>query len=51
MSVTWALPFKEKLTPEIGKERAVDPEEYRKIHEESLRDIEAFWSNVARELE
>ncbi|GAB6944307.1 acetate--CoA ligase [Vulcanisaeta sp. JCM 14467] len=51
MSVTWALPFKEKIIPEIGKERAVDPEEYRRIHQESLRDIEAFWSNIARELE
>ncbi len=51
MSVTWALPFKEKIIPEIGKERAVDPEEYKRIHQESLRDIEAFWSNIARELE
>lgn len=51
MSVTWALPFREKVIPEVGKERAVDPEEYRRIHQESLRDIEAFWSNIARELE
>ncbi len=51
MSVTWALPFKEKIIPEIGKERAVDPEEYKRIHQESLKDIEAFWSNIARELE
>ncbi|MGC8606587.1 MAG: acetate--CoA ligase [Vulcanisaeta sp.] len=51
MSVTWALPFKEKIIPEIGRERAIDPEEYRRIHEESLKDIEAFWSNIARELE
>ncbi|GAB6946681.1 acetate--CoA ligase [Vulcanisaeta sp. JCM 16161] len=51
MSVTWALPFKEKIIPEVGKERAVDPEEYRRIHQESLKDIEAFWSNIARELE
>jgi acetyl-CoA synthetase len=51
MSVTWALPFREKIIPEIGKERAVDPEEYKKIHGESLKDIEAFWANVARELE
>ena len=42
MSVTWALPFREKIIPEVGKEGVVDPEEYRRIHEESLKDIEAF---------
>ncbi|BDR91637.1 acetate--CoA ligase [Vulcanisaeta souniana] len=51
MSVTWALPFKEKIIPELGGDKTVDPEEYRRIHQDSLKDIETFWSSIAKELE
>ncbi|NPA69651.1 MAG: acetate--CoA ligase [Crenarchaeota archaeon] len=45
-----ALPFHEKIIPPSWKDRTVDIEEYKKLREESLKNIEEFWAKIAEEL-
>ncbi len=45
-----ALPFNEKIVPPSWKDRTVDIEEFKKLREESLKNIEEFWAKVAEEL-
>lgn len=48
MSVNWALPFDEKLYPELGK--VVEPEAYHKMHELTVSDYKNFWARIAKEI-
>jgi acetyl-CoA synthetase len=51
MSVNWALPFSERIIPELIKEKVVDPQTYYEIHRRSLTNYVEFWEQVASELE
>ena len=50
MSVTWTLPFGEKIIPE-DKKNLLTPEDYRKVHRGSVNNFKEFWAGVASELE
>jgi len=51
MSVNWALPFGEKIIPELKENSVLDPSTYKKLHEVSVSNIEEFWSRIAKEIE
>jgi acetyl-CoA synthetase len=51
MSVNWALPFNEKIIPEKYKDRIINIETYKELHEKSIRNYKEFWASVASELE
>lgn len=50
MSVTWALPFDEKILPET-KRNVVDIQTYHAIHKTTINSYRNFWSRVASEIE
>ncbi len=45
-----ALPFGEKIIPKSWRDRAVSIEEFKKLREESLKNIEEFWAKIAEQL-
>jgi len=50
MSVTWTLPFDEKIFPE-NKQNLLSIEDYQKVHKTSVTNYRQFWAGVASELE
>jgi len=51
MSVNWALPFNQKIIPERYKDKVINIEAYKEIHDKSIRNYQEFWASVAGELE
>src|SRR5215831_7558864 len=50
MSVTWTLPFDEKIVPE-NKRNLLSIEDYQKVHKGTVTNYKQFWAGVASELE
>ncbi|HEX4919520.1 MAG TPA: AMP-binding protein, partial [Candidatus Bathyarchaeia archaeon] len=50
MSVTWTLPFDEKIVPE-NKRNLLPVEDYQKFHKDTVTNYKQFWAGVASELE
>ena len=50
MSVTWTLPFDEKIVP-ADKRNMISVEDYRKLHKDTVTNYRQFWAGVASELE
>ncbi len=50
LNMSEALPFNERIVPQSWKDRTVSVEEFKRLREESLRNIEEFWSRIAEEL-
>jgi acetyl-CoA synthetase len=50
MSVTWALPFDEKIVPE-DQRNLVGIDTYREIHRKTVDNYREFWARVAGELD
>jgi acetyl-CoA synthetase len=50
MSVSWALPFDEKILPE-DKRNLLLIEDYHKVHKTSVAHYQQFWAGIAQELE
>ncbi|MEM3516016.1 MAG: AMP-binding protein, partial [Saccharolobus sp.] len=51
MSVTWALPFENKINPKLNANKLVSINSYREIHSNSVKDYKQFWASVASELD
>ena len=49
MSVNWALPFDEKLSPKI-KRNLIAIRDYHRTHSSTVRNYRKFWGGVAGEL-
>ncbi|MDG6929206.1 MAG: acetate--CoA ligase [Nitrososphaerota archaeon] len=50
MSVSWTLPFDEKILPE-DRSKSTTAQDYAKVHRKSVEDSREFWAGVAREME
>ncbi|AAY79722.1 acetate--CoA ligase [Sulfolobus acidocaldarius] len=51
MSVSWALPFEQKIIPKKGASKLVDINTYKEIHSQTVKEYRNFWASVASELE
>ncbi|MEM0092421.1 MAG: acetate--CoA ligase, partial [Saccharolobus sp.] len=51
MSVTWALPFENKINPKLNANKLVSINSYKEIHSNSVKDYKQFWASVASELD
>ncbi len=45
-----ALPFHEKIVPPGWRDKVVPVEEFKRLREESLKNIEEFWAKIAEQL-
>ncbi len=50
MSVSWSLPFEEKISPH-GIQKLVSEDAYKEFHNKTVNSYRNFWANVALELE
>ncbi|AHC50804.1 3-hydroxypropionyl-CoA synthetase [Sulfolobus acidocaldarius SUSAZ] len=51
MSVSWALPFEQKIIPKKGANKLVNINTYKEIHSQTVKEYRNFWASVASELE
>ncbi|ADX86388.1 acetate--CoA ligase [Saccharolobus islandicus] len=51
MSVTWALPFDQKINPKLNSNRLVSINTYKEIHSQTVKDYKQFWASVASEID
>ncbi len=49
MAVNWSLPFEEVIYPE--SDRIIDPKEYSKLHDLSVKNYRKFWEGIAKEID
>src|SRR5437016_606000 len=50
MSVSWALPFDERIVLE-NKRTLIPVESYQKVHKNSVANYKEFWAGIASELD